>query len=214
MAPAGRPAPPAVHVYNSTSTLQRRVVFKMERAGIIDIAVKGVRLVKELAKEYPQTAVTLEYSPESFTGTELDFARDVCEAVMDEWEASPDRKVILNLPGTVEMATPNVYADQIEWFIRNTKNRDSYLLSLHPHNDRGTSVAAAELALMAGGDRVEGTLFGNGERTGNLDLVTVALNLFSQGIAPGIDVSDIKDLVEVYEYCNRMSVHPRHPYAG
>lgn len=203
-----------VHVYNSTSTLQRKVVFGMDRKGIIDIATSGVRLVKQLAAEYPETEVILEYSPESFTGTELDFARDICEAVMDVWEPSPEHKVILNLPGTVEMATPNVYADQIEWFARNTRNRDCYYLSLHPHNDRGTSVAACELALMAGADRVEGTLFGNGERTGNLDVVTVALNLLTQGVDPGLNLGNIRELVETYEYCNRIPVHPRHPYAG
>jgi 2-isopropylmalate synthase len=203
-----------VHVYNSTSTLQRKVVFNTDRKGIIDIATSGIALVRKLAAEYPDTEVILEYSPESFTGTELDFARDICEAVMDTWQPTPQKKLIFNLPGTVEMATPNVYADQIEWFARNTKNRDCYWLSLHPHNDRGTSVAACELALMAGADRVEGTLFGNGERTGNLDVVTVALNLMTQGVDPNLNIGNIRELREVYEYCNRLPVHPRHPYAG
>ena len=203
-----------VHVYNSTSELQRRVVFRQDRAGIVDIAVKGVALVRELAKDYPDTDVTLEYSPESFTDTELDFAVEICQAVLETWGASPERKMILNLPGTVEVATPNVYADQIEWFSRHIKGRENFWLSLHPHNDRGTAVAACELAMMAGADRVEGTLFGNGERTGNLDIVTVALNLFTQGVDPELELGDIKDLVNVYEYCNRLSIHPRHPYAG
>src|SRR5688572_10689050 len=203
-----------VHLYNSTSTLQRRVVFGLPRQGIIDIAVRGTRLIKELSETVKGTEVLLEYSPESFTGTELEFAVEVCEAVMDVWQPTPEKKLILNLPATVEMATPNVYADQIEWFGRNMKNRSSYLLSLHPHNDRGTGIAAAELGMMAGADRVEGTLFGNGERTGNVDVVNLALNMFTQGVDPGLDVSNIKELVEIAEYCNRLPVHCRHPYAG
>jgi 2-isopropylmalate synthase len=203
-----------MHLYNSTSTLQRRVVFGLDRQGIIDIAVRGTQLVKACADKMPETEVVLEYSPESFTGTELDFAKEVCEAVMDTWQASPTRKMIINLPATVEMATPNIYADQIEWFSRNVKNRDSYILSVHPHNDRGTGIAAAELAQMAGAERVEGTLFGNGERTGNVDVVTLALNLFTQGIDPKLDVSDINEIVRTVEYCNQLPVHQRHPYAG
>src|SRR5690606_24670290 len=203
-----------VHLYNSTSTLQRQVVFGLDRAGIVDIAVKGTRLVRALAEAMPETEVVLEYSPESFTGTELDFSKEICEAVMREWGASPTRKVIINLPATVEMATPNVYADQIEWMSDNLRDRASVVLSVHPHNDRGTGVAAAELAVMAGADRVEGTLFGNGERTGNVDVVTLALNLMSQGIDPELDLHDIGALKELVEHCNRLPVHPRHPYAG
>jgi 2-isopropylmalate synthase len=203
-----------VHLYNSTSTLQRRVVFGLPRQGIIDIAVRSARLIKELSETVKGTEVLLEYSPESFTGTELEFAVEVCAAVMDVWQPTPDKKLILNLPATVEMATPNVYADQIEWFGRNMKNRSSYLLSLHPHNDRGTGIAAAELGMMAGADRVEGTLFGNGERTGNVDVVTLALNMLTQGVDPELDVSNIRELVEIAEYCNRLPVHCRHPYAG
>ena len=202
-----------VHVYNSTSELQRRVVFNADRETITEMAVQGVRVVKRLAAQ-TDTEIALQYSPESFTGTELDFALATCEAVMAEWGATPERPVILNLPATVEMSTPNVYADQIEWFGRNLRNRESAVLSLHPHNDRGTAVAAAELAQMAGADRVEGTLFGNGERTGNVDIVTLALNLFSQGVDPGLDFSDIKRVVDVAERCTKMSIHPRHPYAG
>ncbi|WP_437498296.1 2-isopropylmalate synthase [Sorangium sp. So ce1099] len=203
-----------VHLYNSTSTLQRRVVFGLDRAGIVDIAVRGATLVRELAARMPETEVVLEYSPESFTGTELDFAKEICEAVMDVWRPSPSRKIILNLPATVEMATPNVYADQIEWMHRNLKQRDCIVLSVHPHNDRGTAVAAAELALMAGADRVEGTLFGNGERTGNVDVVTLALNLLSQGVDPELEIHDVQALKETAEHCNRLPVHPRHPYVG
>ena len=203
-----------VHLYNSTSTLQRRVVFGLPRQGIIDIAVRGTRLIRELSETVKGTEVLLEYSPESFTGTELEFAVEICGAVMDTWQPTADKKMILNLPATVEMSTPNVYADQIEWFGRNMKNRHLYLLSLHPHNDRGTATAAAELGMMAGADRVEGTLFGNGERTGNVDVVMLALNMFTQGVDPGIDVSNIKELVEIAEYCNRLPVHCRHPYAG
>jgi 2-isopropylmalate synthase len=203
-----------VHLYNSTSTLQRRVVFGLDRQGIIDIAVNATKLIVELAREIPETEVLFEYSPESFTGTELDFAKEICEAVMDVWKPTPSRKIILNLPATVEMATPNVYADSIEWFGRSIKDRASVVLSLHPHNDRGTAVAAAELGVMAGADRVEGTLFGNGERTGNVDLVTLALNLCTQGVDPELEIHDIDELVKTAEYCNRLPVHPRHPYAG
>ena len=203
-----------VHLYNSTSTLQRRVVFGLDREGIVDIAVRGARLIKELAAGMPETEVVLEYSPESFTGTELPFAREICEAVMDVWGPSPARKIIINLPATVEMATPNVYADQIEWFGRNVKNRDSIVLSVHPHNDRGTAVAAAELAMMAGADRVEGTLFGNGERTGNVDVVNIALNLLTQGIDPELEIDDIDAIATVVKDCNRLPIHPRHPYVG
>ena len=203
-----------VHLYNSTSTLQRRVVFGLDRAGIIDIAVKGAELIRELRPSLNGTGVRYEYTPESFTGTELDFAKEVCEAVMAVWQPTPENKVILNLPATVEMATPNIYADQIEWFDRNVRDRDCIVLSLHPHNDRGTGVAAAELGVMAGADRIEGTLFGNGERTGNVDLVTLGMNLYSQGVDPGIDFTDIDAVRAVAEYCNQLPVHPRHPYAG
>src|SRR5579862_4315930 len=203
-----------MHLYNSTSTLQRRVVFGLDEAGITDIAVTGARQIRDLAEAMPETEVIYQYSPESFTGTELPYAVEICEAVMDVWQPTPRKKIILNLPATVEMATPNVYADQIEWFGRNIRDRDSIVLSLHPHNDRGTGVAAAELAVMAGADRVEGTLFGNGERTGNVDVMTLALNLFSQGIDPGLEIHDIDEIVRTVEYCNQLPVHPRHPYAG
>jgi 2-isopropylmalate synthase len=203
-----------VHLYNSTSELQRRVVFGLDRSGIIDIAVSGARLIKTIAAEYPETEWIFQYSPESFTGTELDFAVAICEAVTEVWQPIPEQKVILNLPATVEMATPNVYADQIEWFGRHFSRRDSVIISVHPHNDRGTAVAAAELAVMAGAERVEGTLFGNGERTGNVDIVTLALNLFTQGVEPGLDLSDINAVKRCAEYCNRLPVHERHPYAG
>ncbi|MBV8888488.1 MAG: 2-isopropylmalate synthase [Alphaproteobacteria bacterium] len=203
-----------VHLYNSTSTLQRRVVFGLDKPGTVDIAVKAARLIRDLTETVPQTDIVYQYSPESFTGTELDFAVEICEAVMDVWRPTPQKKVILNLPATVEMATPNIYADQIEWFGRHIRDRDSIVLSLHPHNDRGTGVAAAELGVMAGADRVEGTLFGNGERTGNVDVMNLALNLFSQGIEPGLAIRDIDDIVRTVEYCNQLPVHPRHPYAG
>ena len=203
-----------VHLYNSTSTLQRRVVFGQDMAGIKKIAVEGAKMVKSLVPTVPETEVLLEYSPESFTGTELEYAKEVCEAVMDVWLPTPRNKIILNLPATVEMATPNVYADQIEWFSRNVKNRDCVRISLHPHNDRGTGVAAAELGVMAGADRVEGTLFGNGERTGNVDVVTLGLNMFSQGIDPELDLSNVSEIVETVEYCNQLPVHQRHPYGG
>jgi 2-isopropylmalate synthase len=203
-----------VHLYNSTSELQRRVVFSMNRKEVIKLAVNGARMIRNGAERMKNCKISYEYSPESFTGTELDFALDICEAVMDVWQPSPVHKMIINLPATIEMATPNVYADQIEWFGRTIKTRESIILSVHPHNDRGTAVAAAELALMAGAERVEGTLFGNGERTGNVDLVTLALNLFSQGIDPGLDLSDVNKVREIFERCTNMAVHMRHPYVG
>jgi len=203
-----------VHLYNSTSTLQRRVVFGMDYSGIVDIAVSGAKLVKQLADADPNTEWVFEYSPESFTGTELEFARDICAAVGDVYQPTPQKKMIINLPATVEMASANIYADQIEWCHRNFKYRDAMILSLHPHNDRGTGVAAAELGYMAGADRIEGCLFGNGERTGNCCLVTVALNMYTQGIDPGLDFSDIDRIIETVEYCNQIPVHPRHPYGG
>jgi len=203
-----------VHLYNSTSPLQRQVVFGLDRKGIVDIAVSGAELIQALAADHPETQWIFQYSPESFTATELDFALEICEAVNAVWQPTPQRKVILNLPATVEMATPNVYADQIEWFARQISRRDSVILSLHPHNDRGTAVAATELAMLAGAERVEGTLFGNGERTGNVDIVTLALNLFTQGIDPALDLSDIDAIIREVEYCNQIPVHPRHPYAG
>jgi 2-isopropylmalate synthase len=203
-----------VHFYNSTSVLQRRVVFGLDKSGIMDIATSAARLVRKYADTIPDTKVSYEYSPESFTGTEPDFAVEICEAVMEVIEPSPDGRIILNLPNTVEMFGPNTYADVIEYFSRTVRDRDSVVLSVHPHNDRGTAVAAAELAQLAGADRVEGTLFGNGERTGNVDVVTLALNLFSQGVDPKLDLHDIDYLRRVAEYCNRLPVHPRHPYAG
>jgi 2-isopropylmalate synthase len=204
-----------VHLYNSTSELQRRVVFKLDRPGIIDIAVKGATLIRKLEREFGmEEVIRHEYSPESFTGTELDFAKEICEAVIDAYQPTPQKKLILNLPATVEMSTPNIHADQIEWFCRNIKQRDSLLVSLHPHNDRGCAVAATELGLLAGADRVEGTLFGNGERTGNVDIVTLAMNMYSQGVDPGLDCSNINELVRMAEYCNQLPIHPRHPYAG
>ena len=205
-----------IHLYNSTSTLQRRVVFGLDRDGIKDIAVRGAQWCKKHADDLlPDTVVRWQYSPESFTGTELDYALEVCEAVMDVWQPTPEHPVVLNLPATVEMSVPSTYADQIEWFGRALGGRrSSVVLSLHPHNDRGTAVAAAELGVMAGADRVEGCLFGNGERTGNVCLVTLGLNLFSQGIDPGIDFSDIDEVRRTVEHCNQLPVHPRHPYAG
>jgi 2-isopropylmalate synthase len=203
-----------VHLYNSTSTLQRRVVFGMSRAQIVELAVRGAALVREEAERLQGCDVRFEYSPESFTGTEQEFALEICEAVLAVLEPTPERPVILNLPATVEMATPNVYADRIEWFARHLGRPERAVISVHAHNDRGTAVAATELALLAGAERVEGTLFGNGERTGNVDLVTLALNLMSQGIDPGLDLSAIDRVVEVYERCTRLPVHPRHPYAG
>jgi 2-isopropylmalate synthase len=204
-----------VHLYNSTSTLQRRVVFGLDKEGIKDIAVHGAQLCKKYAEQIAdETEVYFEYSPESYTGTELEFAVEVCDAVTEVWQPTPDRKVILNLPATVEMATPNVYADSIEWMHRHLARRDSIVLSLHPHNDRGTAVAAAELGYMAGADRIEGCLFGNGERTGNVCLVTLGMNLFSQGIDPQLDIRDIDDIRRTVEYCNQIPVHERHPYGG
>ncbi|WP_436760611.1 2-isopropylmalate synthase [Streptosporangium sp. V21-05] len=203
-----------IHLYNSTSTLQRRVVFGQDREGVTAIAVEGAKLCKKLAAEMDDTEIYFQYSPESFTGTELEYAVEVCDAVNDVWQPTPDRKVILNLPATVEMATPNIYADQIEWMHRNLAYRDSIVLSLHPHNDRGTAVAAAELGYMAGADRIEGCLFGNGERTGNVCLVTLGMNLFSQGVDPEVDISDIDEIRRVTEYCTQLPVHPRHPWGG
>lgn len=203
-----------VHIYNSTNPAQRRIVFGLSKEEIKNIAVRGVQLIRELADANPQTKWALEYSPESFVLTELDYSLEVCEAVSAVWKPTVDNKIILNLPATVESFTPNVHADQIEWFCRNMKNRETAIISLHTHNDRGTGVAATELALLAGADRVEGTLFGNGERTGNLDVTTVALNLYTQGIDPKLDFSDLPLIRDVYERCTRMSVHERHPYAG
>lgn len=202
-----------VHIYNSTSTLQRDVVFGMDRAQIIDIAVQGTKMVKERAEKFPGKII-LEYSPESFTGTELDFALEICTAVQETWGAAKENPVIINLPSTVEMTTPNVYADQIEWMNRHFKNRESIILSVHPHNDRGTGVASAELSLLAGAQRVEGTLFGNGERTGNVDVLNIAYNMFSQGIDPVLQIECINESIEIYERCCKIPIHPRHPYAG
>ena len=203
-----------LHFYNSTSTLQREVVFRTDRAGVREIAVAAAGQVKQLADATPQTEFVFEYSPESFTGTELDFALEVCEAVKAVLRPTPQKRLILNLPATVEMATPNTYADQFEWFGRHISDRASVILSVHPHNDRGTAVAAAELAVMAGADRVEGTLFGNGERTGNVDIVTMALNLFTQGVDPELDLHDVNAIKEVAEFCTQLPVHQRHPYVG
>jgi 2-isopropylmalate synthase len=203
-----------IHVYNATSPVFRETVFGMSKPEVVNMAVDAVRLIKRLAAEQPETEFILEYSPETFTATELDFAKEVCDAVTAEWGATPERKVIINLPATVEVATPNVYADQIEWMHRHLARRDSVILSLHPHNDRGTAVAAAELGLMAGADRVEGCLFGNGERTGNVDVVTLALNLYTQGVAPGLDFSDINAVARTAEHCTQLPIHPRHPYVG
>ncbi|MDR2924886.1 MAG: 2-isopropylmalate synthase [Azoarcus sp.] len=203
-----------VHVYNATSPMFREVVFGMKPDEIIRLATSAVSQIRQRAKEMPGTRITLEYSPETFSATELPFARAVCDAVTQTWEARPDDKVIINLPATVEMATPNHYADQIEWMHRHLARRDSIVLSLHPHNDRGTGVAAAELGMMAGAERIEGCLFGNGERTGNADLVTLALNLYAQGVSPNLDFSDISGVARAFEQCTGLSVHPRHPYAG
>ncbi|MEG0296683.1 MAG: 2-isopropylmalate synthase [Clostridium sp.] len=202
-----------VHIYNSTSVLQRDVVFNMSKDEIKQIAIEGTDLVKQYAQDF-QGEIILEYSPESFTGTEVEYALEICEAVCDTWGASKDNKVIINLPSTVEMDTPNIYADQIEWMGRNFKNREAIILSVHPHNDRGTGVAAAELAMLAGADRVEGTLFGNGERTGNVDIVNLACNMFSQGINPELNFDNINKIINVYERCCKIPVHIRHPYAG
>ncbi|MEO6929440.1 MAG: 2-isopropylmalate synthase, partial [Casimicrobiaceae bacterium] len=203
-----------MHLYNSTSVTQRRVVFNLDRPGISAIAVAGATLIRDLAAKNPRTQWTFEYTPESFTATELGFAKEICDAVTAVWQPTPARKVIVNLPSTVELSTPNVYADQIEWMSRNLARRDCIVLSVHPHNDRGCGVAAAELAQMAGAERVEGCLFGNGERTGNVCLVTLGLNLFTQGIDPGIDFSDINAIIRTVEYANQMEIHPRHPYGG
>ncbi|MBO4988064.1 MAG: 2-isopropylmalate synthase [Lachnospiraceae bacterium] len=202
-----------VHIYNSTSTLQRDVVFGMERDEIIDIAVKGTRMVKERAAKFLGNII-LEYSPESFTGTEMDFALEICTAVQKEWGPTKENPIIINLPSTVEMTTPNVYADQIEWMNKHFEDRESIVLSVHPHNDRGTGVASTELAMLAGADRVEGTLFGNGERTGNVDILNVAYNMFSQGINPELEIEHINEIIEIYERCCKIPIHPRHPYAG
>ncbi len=202
-----------VHLYNSTSTLQRDVVFKKGRKEIIDLAVHGAQLIHEQAQA-SDVHIRYEYSPESFTGTELDYALEICEAVLEVWQPTPEKPVIINLPATVEMSTPNIYADRIEWFCRKISCRDRVQISLHAHNDRGSAVAATELALMAGADRVEGTLFGNGERTGNVDILNLALNMFSQGVEPGLDFSNINRVINVYERCTKLKVHPRHPYAG
>ncbi len=203
-----------VHLYNSTSPVQRRVVFQKEPDDIVALAVEGASFIKKCAARFPRTQWTFEYSPESFTATELDFALRITDAVMDVWRPTAAHKAIVNLPATVEVATPNVYADQIEYFCGHVRNRENVIISVHPHNDRGTAVAAAELALLAGADRVEGTLFGNGERTGNVDLVTLALNLYTQGVAPQLDFSHINEFVKVAEHCTQIPVHPRHPYAG
>lgn len=203
-----------VHLYNSTSVAQRRVVFNKSKQEVIDLAVEGTKIIKELTREYPETKFTLEYSPESFSGTELEYALEICDAVVKEWKPTIEDKVILNLPTTVEMYTPNIYADQIEWFSNNIENRECIILSSHPHNDRGTAIATAELAMLAGIDRIEGTLFGNGERTGNVDLVTLGLNLYTQGIDPEIDFSKIDNIVDIYEDCTEMIIPERQPYAG
>jgi len=203
-----------VHVYNSTSTVQREQVFGLDRKGIVDIAVKGAELVRDCAARHPDTEWMFEYSPESFTGTELDFAVEICDAVTAVWQPTPERPVIINLPATVEMSTPNVYADQIEWFCDHVANRDSLLISLHTHNDRGCAVAAGELGVMAGADRVEGTLLGNGERTGNMDIVTMAMNLYSQGVEPGLNLENMDEILQTARECTQLPVHPRHPWVG
>ena len=203
-----------IHLYNSTSTLQREVVFKESMEGVKKIATDGAKIIADQMDQLNSSNIRLQYSPESFTGTELPYALDVCENVLDIWNANVDKPVIINLPATVEMSTPNIYADQIEWMANNFSERKRVVLSLHPHNDRGTAIAATELGLMAGADRVEGTLFGNGERTGNVDLVTLGLNLFTQGVNPNLDFSKINELIDTAEFCNRLPVHERHPYAG
>ena len=203
-----------VHFYNSTSTLQRKVVFDQDKEGIKKIAIDGANLIKSLAEDNPNTDWSFEYSPESFTGTELDYAKEVCDEVVEILKPVSKNKIIINLPATVEMSTPNIYGDQIEWMNENLRNRDDICISLHPHNDRGTAVAASEFGLMAGADRVEGTLFGNGERTGNVDIVTIALNMLTQGVDPKLDFSNINSVMREVEYCNQLPVHPRHPYAG
>jgi 2-isopropylmalate synthase len=203
-----------VHVYNSTSTVQREQVFGLDRQGIVDIAVKGAMLVRDCAARQPETEWVFEYSPESFTGTELDFAVEVCDAVTAIWQPTVERPVIINLPATVEMSTPNIYADQIEWFCDRVANRESLLISLHTHNDRGCAVAAAELGVLAGADRIEGTLMGNGERTGNMDIVTMAMNLYSQGVDPRLNLGQMDEIIQTVKECTQLPVHPRHPYAG
>lgn len=203
-----------VHLYNSTSVAQRKIVFNMDQEQVIELAVDAAEKIKFYAEAATETQWTFQYSPESFTGTELEFAADICNSVINVWQPTPSHKVIINLPATVEMSTPNIYADQVEWMHRALTSRESVILSVHPHNDRGTAVAAAELAVMAGADRVEGTLFGNGERTGNVDLVTLGLNLYTQGVDPKIDFSNITEVMQCAEYCNQLPVHPRHPYAG
>ena len=203
-----------IHLYNSVSTLQRKVVFKQDKQGVKEIALDGAKLIFNKLNSIDNKNIKLQYSPESFTGTELDYALEVCEEVLDCWKASSDNPIIINLPATVEMSTPNIYADQIEWMINNFTNRERVIVSLHPHNDRGTGVAATELALMAGADRVEGTLFGNGERTGNVDIVTLGLNMFTQGVDPKLDFNDVNNLIETAEFCTQLPVHERHPYAG
>ena len=203
-----------IHLYNSVSTLQRKVVFKQDMQGVKEIALDGAKYIYNKINSTNNKNLKLQYSPESFTGTELDYALEVCEEVLDCWEADADNPVIINLPATVEMSTPNIYADQIEWMINNFSNRERVIVSLHPHNDRGTGVAATELALMAGADRVEGTLFGNGERTGNVDIVTLGLNMFTQGVDPKLDFKDVNQLIETAEFCTQLPVHQRHPYAG
>jgi 2-isopropylmalate synthase len=203
-----------VHVYNATSKLFRDVVFALTPSAVIDMAVRSVTQVRSLTQAHPETHWILEYSPENFTDTELPFAKQICDAVVATWDATPQRKVILNLPATVELSSPNILADQIEWMHTNLARRDSIVLSVHPHNDRGTAVAAAELAMLAGAERIEGCLFGNGERTGNVDIVTLALNLYTQGIHPGLDFSNINQVARTMEYCNQLPIHPRHPYVG
>jgi 2-isopropylmalate synthase len=210
-----RGAPRAiVHLYNATAPMFREIVFKQDKAATVALAVNGALRIRQQCEQQPESAWTFEYSPETFCFTELEFALEICEAVADVWQPGPGRPMIINLPATVEVSTPNVYADQIEWFCRRFSQRNRVTISVHPHNDRGTGVACAELAMLAGADRVEGCLFGNGERTGNVDLVTLALNLYTQGIAPGLDFSQLKQVVEVVEQCNQLPVHPRHPYAG
>lgn len=203
-----------IHLYNSTSTVQREKVFKLDKAGITDIAHQGAIWVKQYATQYPETEWAFQYSPESFTGTELDFAVEICNSVIEVWQPTVENPVIINLPATVEVSTPNVFADQVEWFCKHVQQRDALIISLHTHNDRGCAVAAAELGVMAGADRVEGTLFGNGERTGNMDIVTMAMNLYSQGVDPKLDVSDMDHIASVVKRCTQLPIHPRHPYVG
>jgi 2-isopropylmalate synthase len=203
-----------VHLYNATAPEFRKIVFNLEKSGVKELAQNAARTMKRIAATMPETQFTFQYSPEVFSGTEIEFAKEVCDAVFDIWEPTPEHKAIVNLPATVEMSTPNIYADQIEWMHRNLKRRDSLFISVHPHNDRGTAVAAAELAVMAGADRIEGCLFGNGERTGNVDLVTLALNLYTQGVDPGLDFSNINEVARTAEECTQLPIHPRHPYVG